>query len=234
LGSRERRERERGEVRRRILDAARELFTEKGYEAVTMRELAARIDYSATALYFHFKDKETLFRELCELDFRAFGAMFAEAAAVGDPVARLRALGLAYVAFAERAPNHYRLLFMTPHPHEHPLTERELAEKGRGDPTQDAYALLRITVEQAIAAGLLREELTDPDLVAQVLWGCVHGIVALRVTMGHERWVEWRPARRAVEALMDTVMRGMARAPAAPSATAPAAARKRRRGGRRG
>ncbi|HKO02638.1 MAG TPA: helix-turn-helix domain-containing protein, partial [Thermoanaerobaculia bacterium] len=41
-----------------ILDAARELFATEGYDAVTMRRIADRIEYSPTAIYFHFNDKE--------------------------------------------------------------------------------------------------------------------------------------------------------------------------------
>ena len=72
MGPRERREREREETRTRILDAARELFAAEGYEAVTMRRIAERIEYSATAIYFHFKDKEALVKELCDVDFTSF------------------------------------------------------------------------------------------------------------------------------------------------------------------
>ncbi|HEY1434684.1 MAG TPA: helix-turn-helix domain-containing protein, partial [Thermoanaerobaculia bacterium] len=50
MGTIERRERERQELRDRILDAARELFVEQGYDAVTMRKIAERIEYSPTAI----------------------------------------------------------------------------------------------------------------------------------------------------------------------------------------
>ena len=56
MGIQERRERERQELRTKILDAARELFAERGYESVTMRELAKKIEYSPTVLYWHFAD----------------------------------------------------------------------------------------------------------------------------------------------------------------------------------
>ena len=46
MGITERREREKREVRERILDAARELFARDGYEAVTMRKVADAIEYS--------------------------------------------------------------------------------------------------------------------------------------------------------------------------------------------
>jgi AcrR family transcriptional regulator len=50
LGIRERREREKAEIREKILDAARELFVNEGYEAVSMRKIADRIEYSPTAI----------------------------------------------------------------------------------------------------------------------------------------------------------------------------------------
>jgi AcrR family transcriptional regulator len=61
----ERRERQRQSLRKQILDAARELFTELGYEAVSMRRIADKIGYSPTTIYLHFADKEALVRELC-------------------------------------------------------------------------------------------------------------------------------------------------------------------------
>ena len=58
MGSNERRERERLELRQLILDAARELFVEEGYDAVTMRRIAEKIEYTPTTIYLHFKDPD--------------------------------------------------------------------------------------------------------------------------------------------------------------------------------
>ena len=93
MGTQERRERERQELRTKILDAARELFVSEGYEAVTMRKIAEKIEYSATAIYLHFADKDALVTELCRHDFRSFAAHFGRAAVSEDPVERLRARG---------------------------------------------------------------------------------------------------------------------------------------------
>ena len=90
MGPKERREREREEIRTRILDAARELFASEGVESVTMRRIADRIEYSPTAIYFHFRDKEALLAELCDCDFRAFAQEFFVIARLADPVERLR------------------------------------------------------------------------------------------------------------------------------------------------
>src|SRR3954464_6702698 len=116
MGTVERREREKQELRTKILDAARELFVAEGYEAVTMRAIADKIEYSATAIYKHFADKDALVGELCRHDFRGFAAHFAKAASVRDPIERLRAAGRAYFDFAKKYPQHYRFMFMAPRP----------------------------------------------------------------------------------------------------------------------
>ena len=76
MGRHERRQRDKETLRGRILEAARELFAESGYEAVTMRRVAAKIDYSPTTIYLHFQDKESLVRELCSEDFLSLAQCF--------------------------------------------------------------------------------------------------------------------------------------------------------------
>ena len=156
MGTAERREREKQELRTRILDAARELFAEEGYDAVTMRRIAERIEYSPTAIYFHFRDKHALMQELCDEDFGALAGEFQKIAAITDPIDRLRRIGQAYVGFAMSHRNHYRLMFMTPHPE---AMRPEDSRLTRGNPEEDAYAFLKATVAEAIAAGRLRPEL---------------------------------------------------------------------------
>lgn len=208
MGTTERRDRERQELRTRILDAARDLFAEQGFEAVTMRKIAERIEYSPTAIYFHFKDKETLLRELCDADFGALAQEFQKIARIADPVDRLRHIGRAYVGFGIGLPNHYRLMFMTPHPGAIPAEDSRLT---RGNPEEDAYAFLRATTAEAIAAGRLRSELTDADLVSQMVWAATHGVVSLHIAKRNDDWVEWRDAKATAHALIDTMIRGLVR-----------------------
>ena len=207
MGIKERREREREEIRTKILDAARELFATQGYEAVTMRKIAERIEYSATAIYVHFKDKESVLRELCETDFRTLARELYEIAKIADPIERLRATGLAYAEFALTHPNHYRLMFMTPHP----PYEKDEVELGKGNPEEDAYAFLKGIVAEAIAAGRLRPELDDAELVAQTMWAAMHGVVSLQIAKAEDPWVEWRPVPARTELMIDSLIRGMVR-----------------------
>ncbi|HEX9985629.1 MAG TPA: TetR/AcrR family transcriptional regulator [Thermoanaerobaculia bacterium] len=203
MGPKERREREREEIRGKILDAARELFASEGYEAVTMRRIADRIEYSATAIYFHFKDKEALLKELCEHDFAQLAHQFTAMDALPDPLEKLRVTGLAYVQFGLQSPNHYRLMFMTPHP---PIADTELR---KGNPEEDAYAFLKEIVTQCIAQGKLRPELTDVDLVAQTMWAGVHGVISLDIAKCNDDWVDWRPLMERAEFMTATLIEGI-------------------------
>ena len=106
---------EREQLRTLIIDAARELFVARGVEAVTMREIAKRIGYSATSIYLHFADKEAVLSAICDTDFLALATSLKAILQIADPVERMHALGRGYAAFALTHPNHYRLMFMTEH-----------------------------------------------------------------------------------------------------------------------
>jgi AcrR family transcriptional regulator len=203
-----RREREKEETRRKILDAARELFVELGYEAVTMRKIAEKIGYSPTAIYFHFKDKEALIRDLCEHDFRSLAAQFVRIAKIADPIERLRKAGLAYLEFALEHPNQYRLMFMTPSPLPNPVEDTHIQ---RGNPEEDAYAFLQWTILQAIDEGRLRPELRDGEMMAQAAWASLHGLASLYIAKGENDWVDWRPLRGTARHLIDVMLRGIER-----------------------
>jgi AcrR family transcriptional regulator len=184
-----RRQRERDELRERILAATRTLLARGGTDAVTMREVARLVEYSPAALYQHFPDKEALIRELCLTDFADFAEMFLALPTHGGALAQLFRVGFAYLDFARTHPEHYRFMFMTAHVDAGPDSDEQ-----RQDPGQNAYVSLLTLVEQAIAEGALREDLKDPHLVAQSAWAMTHGIAALDVCRRErEAWVDFRP-----------------------------------------
>src|SRR3990167_9574304 len=177
MGTKERRDREREEIQTKILDAARELFASEGYEATTMRRIAERIEYSPTAIYFHFRDKEAILRAICDADFLALAVRFRDIAQISDPIDRLKATGFAYAEFGLTHPNHYRLMFMTPHPQHGP----DDSTLEHGNPEEDAYAFLKATIAAGLAQGRFRRELSDLELLSQTVWAGVHGVVSLRL-----------------------------------------------------
>jgi AcrR family transcriptional regulator len=204
VGPANRREREKEELRRKILDTSRRLFAEHGYEAVTMRTIAEAIEYTPRTIYLHFKDKEDLIRELCREDFRTFGEDLGKLAALPHPLERLRAAGHAYVAFAAQYPHHYKLMFMTPPPPKDPESDC-----GKGDPEEDAYALIWSASKEAMEKGLIRPDWSDPHLVAQTLWSGIHGVISLTITHANDPWVPWVPTQTRVDAMLDVLVRGI-------------------------
>lgn len=171
--SRERRESERHDLRRAILDSAAALFLEEGYESFSMRQVAERIGYSATTIYRHFDNKDALLFAVVDAGFARFGDALAEAAAADarDGVERVLALGRAYVRFGLENPAYYRMMFLQRSDY-----LRAPAE-GCEQPRASSFDILRDAVQRAIDEGTL----VAPSALqaSNFLWALVHGVVAL-------------------------------------------------------
>src|SRR5579883_2441830 len=107
MGVAKRKQREKLALRQEILTAARHLFAKEGYESVSMRRIAEKIEYSPTTIYLHFKDKDDLIQQLCEESFALLTRRIQKAVGTGgDPVERLKKGLRAYVEFGIQHPNH--------------------------------------------------------------------------------------------------------------------------------
>jgi AcrR family transcriptional regulator len=192
-------------MRHKIMNAARELFASQGYESVTMRSIAEKIEYTPTCIYFHFADKEALIRQICDEDFACFAKELHSDAT--DPLERLRAQGSFYLKFARKYPNHYRLMFMTPLP---PLHHKDDPAK-HPEPVESAYASVRQCCAEAIAVGLARPEVADPDPLAQTLWAAVHGVASLYIVKCDDNAVQLKDYDIAGETILNALLRGLFR-----------------------
>ena len=183
------------------------MFTHEGYESTTMRGIADRIGYTATAIYHHFADKHALMLELCAIDFGALASALSAIGGITDPVERIRQMGRNYVRFAVEHPEQFRFIFLVDRPAAAP-------DDGKMDPGERGYDFLRQAVRQAIADRRFRPEFKDPEVVAQILWAGVHGLATIHV---NARIVESKIALRDPEqvalTLCDAMMRGMLRTP---------------------
>ena len=156
----------------------------------------------------HFAGKNELFHELCQRDYSRLAEVFQSSAMSIDPVERLKQIGRTYIDFGVHYPNHYRFMFMTPHP---PMEPNEEECEKKGNPEVDAYAFLKWAVQQAIDAGRLREELVDAELVSQTVWAAVHGVISLNIAKCKDAWVNWCPVQDRAETMLDVIMRGLLR-----------------------
>jgi AcrR family transcriptional regulator len=171
MGVKERQEREREEIRRRILDAARELFVAEGYRHVSIRKIAERIEYSPAALYSYFPSKDDLFFALAEEGFRKLFE-FTNVERPGDPLEAVREGYLQYYRFSRLYPEYFELMFL----------DRSVPSIGQNW-QRFAFVGQMIgevcnTLRRAIEAGQLPPT-TDPEVAFHVLWGAVHGPAAM-------------------------------------------------------
>ncbi|MCC7412789.1 MAG: TetR/AcrR family transcriptional regulator [Gammaproteobacteria bacterium] len=205
MGLAARRERERYEIREKILDAARKLMAERGYDGVTMREIARRIEYSPTVIYSHFRDKQALIDELVDEDYRTVGKRLRDLSSIRDPIRRLRFIGEKITEFALANSNHYRAIAMAASPE---VPERSASQNARGDVRADAHALVLQTVQEAVDQHRLREDLRDAELVTQTFLGGIHGIMSMHLTMGNDNWVQWRSVQARSRLMIEAMLRG--------------------------
>src|SRR3954471_16699292 len=114
MGIKERQERDREAVRRAILEAARELFVTDGFNNVSIRKIAERIEYSPAAIYGYFPSKDDIFFALGEGGFRLLYGGAAHFAAVDElpPLDRIRAIFWRLYQFSVEQPQYFALMFI--------------------------------------------------------------------------------------------------------------------------
>jgi AcrR family transcriptional regulator len=112
MGIKERQERDREAVRRAILDAARDLFVSEGFQNVSIRKIAERIEYSPGALYGYFPSKDDIFFALAEEGFRLLGDPSPRDETAATPLDRLRASFRQFYQFSCKHPQYFTLMFV--------------------------------------------------------------------------------------------------------------------------
>lgn len=200
MGTKERKAREKQGLKQRILDAARELFVRQGYESVSMRKIAGKIEYSPATIYTHFKDKDEILDCLCEETF--FKLHQEKMAAVhqmkGDALQVLKKGMETYIRFGLDHPEHYIVTFiLKAAPYEKPRS-RETRKAKTG---QQCFNDMRNLVRRCMEEGKIKN--ADVEETSQALWAGIHGVTALLITQPGFPFVERdRLIGRAIEILL--------------------------------
>ncbi|SRR5581483_11844303 len=198
MGSKQRREREREQIRQSILTAAREIAAEEGWQAVTTRKVAERIEYSQPTIYEYFANKEAILFALLRSGYEQLAVVMRGAfASTDDPEARLLAMTEAYWDFAFRSPELYQVM--------HGLAGISFGRYGHPETpveVKESFALAREALQQwAAANGIEVPDITD---LVEARRGLIHGIVTLamvnRIAGGPER------ARRILQETMKDLL----------------------------
>ena len=171
----ERQQHARETTRRAILDAALELFIADGYAQVSIRNIAAKVEYSPGAIYSYFPSKDEIFFALAEEGFRAIGErQFADSPS-DDPLDDVRAVAWRLYEFSKDQPQYFSLVFLDRR------VPRVSKEYERFSFISDMRSRARAQVERCIEDGIFPAT-TDPEVALRLLFAPVIGIAALRVS----------------------------------------------------
>ncbi len=172
MGISERKEREKGEMKKRIMDAAMKMFLEDGYAKTSIRNIADAIEYSPGTIYLYYKDKDELLYEVQRLAYGQLLAAFKAKANSKDPLKKLHQLGKIYIEFGLEHPELYDLMFII----RAPMNVDENLHKDNGGET---FNFLLNCLEDCIGQNLLIFE--DAHQAALQIWAMVHGLVSLNL-----------------------------------------------------
>jgi AcrR family transcriptional regulator len=195
-----------GDLRRVLIEAALQLVSEGGMDAVSVREAARRAGVSPGAPFRHFPSRDALMQAVAEEAQRRFRAEIEAALAAapaGDPLGRFRCLGLAYLRWAMRNPTHFEI-----------ISSRRFFDHDRAvaisSDNAELIALTEQTLAEAFAAGQLRTaDLKQVQIAGRAL---VYGFARMNIDGHFPRWgVAAREAERTAEAVLDLFIEGIAK-----------------------
>lgn len=211
MGVKERREREKVEMRGRILEAATRLFVEQGIPNVSIRKIADRIEYSPATIYLYFRDKEHLLTCACRETFAKLQAKLQEIGEEGtDPVACLRKGLRYYIDFGLAHPHHYMLTFNTPHDHLHEAEGTPEFEDAN-QAGLAAFDVLRSVLQKCQDAGAVTVD--DLEATSQAIWTFIHGTTSLLILFQADAHFPWVERERLIERSLDLIVRGLGASP---------------------
>ena len=187
----ERRERDRKRRHELIVRTARDLAETEGWDAVTTRRLADRVEYSQPVLYSHFENKDAIVRAVAIEGFADLATQLRAARrAAPSPAAAIRAVAEAYLDFAAAHPALYEAMFSLP------LDVRFASPEHTPQPLQDGFAqLVAVLAPSSERAGGTPDageggEYGDAGVHAEVFWSALHGLATLtrggRLPAGHQ------------------------------------------------
>ncbi|MBO7939269.1 TetR/AcrR family transcriptional regulator [Streptomyces antibioticus] len=163
----ERKQRERAERERLIVATARELAEQQGWDAVTTRRLAERIEYSQPVLYSHFRGKREIIGAVALQGAAELAAAVRTATATASgPRERVTALARTYLDYAARNPAVYDALFQLD-------GGLAYAQEDTPQPLKDAFAALLESLGEVAGNGV------HPALFTEVFWASLHGLATL-------------------------------------------------------
>lgn len=117
MGIKERKEREREEMRDLILHAASEIIKAEGIANLSIRKIATKIDYSPAIIYHYFQDKDDLINDLMKKSYqKIIGSLVSALVSTTDPTQKMRTMARNYIDMALQMPDEYLVIMLSQSP----------------------------------------------------------------------------------------------------------------------
>jgi AcrR family transcriptional regulator len=179
----ERREDEKERRRAEILDAAEALYIKKGWEAMTVEQVARSARLSRALVYVYFRDKEDLLFAIGERAMRVLRERFAAAiASRGQGMDQIEAIGRAYIGYASEFPHYFDFCSRF---HAHAMATDPGSNEGACRIAGDqVIGTVVQAIDTGIRDGTIRSDVGDPRMFAMTLWAFTHGIIQVTTVKG--------------------------------------------------
>ncbi|WP_100401924.1 TetR/AcrR family transcriptional regulator [Bacillus sp. FJAT-42315] len=199
------RKRESSEIKKEIIDAARQLFLEEGYQHVSMRKIASKIGYTPTTIYIYFKNKEEILLHLLEEGYSLFYHELKIAYDHSfDQSHEIKLFNMceAYIYFGLKQPDYYNIIF----------TKNLETNTSRIENSNrfNGFLLLNTVVKGFIQENTFIEnsqELVPSDMnVSHTIWASLHGLTSLLITFPQ---FDWGEQNRLIQFHIRTIIQGI-------------------------
>lgn len=199
------RKRESSEIKKEIIDAARQLFLEEGYQHVSMRKIASKIGYTPTTIYIYFKNKEEILLHLLEEGYSlfyhelkiAYDRSFDQSHEI-----KLLSMCEAYIYFGLKQPDYYNIIF----------TKNLETNTSRIENSNrfNGFLLLNTVVKGFIQENTFIEksqESIHSDMnMSHTIWASLHGLTSLLITFPQ---FDWGEQNRLIQFHIRTIIQGI-------------------------
>jgi AcrR family transcriptional regulator len=178
MGISDRKEREKEEMRKLIMDTAFQMFLKEGYAGTSLRDIAKKIEYSPSTIYLYYQDKDALFYDIQTKCFHDLIDRYQIVDEISDPLERLKEIGVAYMDYNSKNPQCFNLMFML----DSPLCA--MKREDRWEKYGNVAGFFKYTVVECIDKKVIKY--SDPVAACVEIWALAHGLTTMFVKKSYE------------------------------------------------
>lgn len=192
MGITERRQAEIEAIRKKIIDTASDILVEEGFEGLSIRKIASKIEYSPGIIYHYFKDKNEIVAEIVENGYVEMIQRITNVAEDNEnPENEIKEGLKAYIKFMLENPQNFKIILMT----DVEIIQQKVnvLENGVSRYRKSIANLCRL-----LNSGMEKKKFKkmDIELTAQIIWTSTHGLLSRLIL---EKNISYEQKERLIE-----------------------------------